>query len=81
MTPGTDYSHLRTDELIDRLRAARTDDRQRAKAAGLLCQAHQALKDRGMLPADALAVLIGDHAQAVAVMRAAGRVAEATGGG
>jgi hypothetical protein len=37
------------------------------------------LKDRSVLPADALAVLIGDHAQAVAVMRAAGRVAEATG--
>jgi hypothetical protein len=69
---------MSTDELIERLRAARTDDATLEKARRLLAEARRLGRDAGLTPVAALTRVCGDYTMAHAVVAAAGRVSRVT---
>jgi hypothetical protein len=67
-----------TAELIERLQAARIDDRALTEARRLLAEAYAVIGDRGADLAGALGLVLGYYPLAAAVVGAADRVVGAT---
>jgi hypothetical protein len=78
MTPGTDYSRLSTDELIERLRTARIDDHRLVRARRLLNAAHRQVLAGGTARRVALGHALRDYVLASQIIDAGDRLSWAT---